>query len=171
MTITIRPETNADIAAIHQVNVAAFGRPGEADLVDTLRAQGQIVLSLVAVQDEQIVGHVLFSPVVIPNHGAQLGAAGLGPMAVVPAFQRHGVGSQLVRHGLDLLRADGHEVVAVLGHPRFYPRFGFRLAVHHNIRSQWDLPVDVFMVAELVPGALHGRSGTVMYADAFNSVT
>ena len=92
-------------------------------------------------------------------------------MAVVPAFQRHGVGSQLVQHGLDLLRAGGHDVVVVLGHPRFYPRFGFTPAADFGIRSQWNLPADVFMVAELVPGAVHGRSGTVKYVDAFNSVT
>ena len=169
--ISIRSETNDDSAAIHQVNVAAFGRSGEADLVDALRTQEQIVLSLVAVQDPRVVGHILFSPVVIQDHGKQFGAVGLGPMAIVPAFQRQGVGSQLVRHGLDLLRADGHEVVVVLGHPEFYPRFGFRPAARFGIRSQFSVPDDVFMVAELVPDALHGRQGTVIYVDAFNSVT
>jgi putative acetyltransferase len=169
--VSIRSETDADVAAIHQVNVAAFGRSGEADLVDALRAQGQIVVSLVAVQDELIVGHILFSPVVIQDQGAQFGAIGLGPMAVVLAFQRHEVGSQLVQHSLDLLRAEGHEVGVVLGHPQFYSRFGFQPAAHHNIRSQWNIPADLFMVAELVPGALHGRSGIVRYANAFNSVT
>jgi putative acetyltransferase len=113
----------------------------------------------------------LFSPVVIEDHGAQFKVAGLGPMAVVPAFQRHGIGSQLVQHGLDLLGAGGHEVVIVLGHPEFYPRFGFTPAADFGIRSQWDLPADLFMVMELVPGALHGRSGTAMYANAFNNVT
>jgi putative acetyltransferase len=171
MTFIIRHETNADVAAIYQVNVAAFGRAGEAALVDALRAQGQIVLSLVAVQNEQIVGHILFSPVVIGDQGAQFAGVGLGPMAVLPAYQRHGVGSQLVQHGLDLLRAEGHEVVVVLGHPRFYPRFGFQPAAQHNIHSQWNVPADLFMAVELVPGALHERSGTVRYSDAFNDVT
>ncbi len=119
--ISIRPENAQDIAAIHEVNTAAFGRPGEADLVDALRVQGQIVLSLVAVQDEQIVGHILFSPVVIVNDDKEFLAIGLGPMAVLPQHQGHGIGSQLVQHGVDMLRAKGHEVVVVLGHPRFYP--------------------------------------------------
>lgn len=171
MTINIRPETNADVVAIHQVNAVAFGRAGEADLVDTLRAQGQIVLSLVAVQDEEIVGHILFSPVVIADDEAHVPAVGLGPMAVLPYYQRHGIGSQLVEHGLDLLCAAGHDVVVVLGHPHFYMRFGFQAAAEFGIRSQWNLPAGLFMVVELVPGALQERSGTAMYADAFNSVT
>jgi putative acetyltransferase len=129
-----------------------------------------VTLSLVAVVDEQVVGHILFSPVRIADEGEGWSAIALGPMAVLPAQQGNGVGSALVRAGLAQLRRAGHEVVFVLGHTGFYPRFGFRPAAARGLHCQWDVPADVFMVVALQPDALRGRRGTVHYHDAFAGV-
>jgi putative acetyltransferase len=168
--IHIRSETSADSAAIHQVEAQAFGRPNEASLVDTLREHHQIALSLVAVRNNEIVGHILFCSVVIEGAHTTFDAVGLGPMAVLPQYQHQSIGTQLVRSGLDMLRQAGQQVVVVLGHPDFYPRFGFQPAARRSIRSQWDVPDDVFMIAELAPGALDGVTGTVIYPSEFDNV-
>lgn len=110
---------------IRSINEAAFGRPDEADLVDGLRSEGAVLLSLVAEVERQIVGHVLFSRMSIETSGGPVPAAALAPVAVLPDHQRRGIGEQLIRHGLDLLRARGERIVIVLGHPGYYPRFGF----------------------------------------------
>jgi putative acetyltransferase len=127
MSILIRPETVGDIPAINRINTLAFNRKNEAQLVDTLRRENAVILSLVAVSEGQIVGHILFSPVLVTHDDSQWQAAGLGPMAVLPEFQNQGIGSALIRSGLDELKQHGHDVVIVLGHPEYYPRFGFSL--------------------------------------------
>jgi putative acetyltransferase len=168
--LVIRPERNRDIAAIHHVEAQAFGRPDEADLVDALRRRGVVTLSLVAVEDDQIVGHILFSPVSIESDDHPWEAVALGPMAVLPERQNQGIGSRLVRAGLEECRRLGHSVVIVLGHPNFYPRFGFAPSRPFGIRWEHDVPEDVFMVAELQPGGRAGRSGVVRYQPEFNGV-
>lgn len=165
----IRPETSADYKAITYVEEHACGL-NEANLVQVLRFHHKVILSLVAVMNEQVVGHILFSPVVIEATEGVINAVGLGPMGVLPQFQRQGIGSALVRNGLEALRKDNYTAVVVLGHPEFYPRFGFSPSVVYGIKSQYDVPDDVFMVAELVPGALLGKSGTVVYSPEFSSV-
>jgi putative acetyltransferase len=168
--IKIREEQAGDSDAIYKVNAAAFARPAEAALVDTLRDEGAVTLSLVAVVDKQIVGHILFSPVLVAGEGEGWSAVALGPMAVLPAHQGHGVGAALVRAGLAQLWRAGHEVVFVLGHSGFYPRFGFTVATAHGLRCQWDVPDDVFMVVASQPDVLGKRRGTVYYHAAFAGV-
>jgi len=167
---TIRQERPEDIPGIRYVNEQAFGHPEEADIVDGLRQRGVIFLSLVAVQDDQIVGHILFSPVTITSETSSFEAIALGPMAVLPSHQRLGIGSELVRAGLEECREMGQSIVIVLGHPEFYPRFGFEPARPFGIRWEHDVPAEVFMVAELTEGALNGRGGVVLYQPEFRSL-
>jgi putative acetyltransferase len=164
--MTIRTETAGDAPAIHAVNAAAFGQNAEADLVDALREQADPIISLVADDDGAVVGHILFSPVTLSNH-ADLRIMGLAPMAVLPSHQRRGIGSALVRAGLERCAQIGGVAVVVLGHADFYPRFGFVPASRFTIACTYDVPDDVFMAIELTPGALAGRSGTVRYHQAF----
>jgi putative acetyltransferase len=162
--VAVRPERPGDEPAIRAVHERAFGRPQEGALVDALRAAGAHVVSLMAEDDGVVVGHVLFSPV-----GVEVGdpGLGLGPVGVVPDRQGLGLGSLLVHRGLAECRGRGHEVVVVLGAPGFYRRFGFVPASMHGLRSEYDVPVEAFMVAELVPCALAGRRGLVRYRPEF----
>ncbi|MCI0691175.1 N-acetyltransferase [candidate division KSB1 bacterium] len=166
--VTIRPEQPKDLAGVRHVNERAFGRPNEADLVDALRAHSKAMLSLVAVQDNKIVGHILFSPMTIESEGKSFSAIGLGPMAVLPEYQRTGIGSALIDQGLEQCREAGHACVVVLGHPEYYPRFGFVPASKYGIKCEYNAPDEAFMVIELRKGALRGRSGTVKYQHEFN---
>ncbi len=117
--LLLRDETPADIAAIAAVNRAAFGRPDEARLVDALRAGGGLTLSVVAIADDEIVGHIAFSPVTITGADGTTTALGLAPMAVTPGWQRRGVGIRLIESSLEHLRDTGHHGVVVLGHPDY----------------------------------------------------
>jgi putative acetyltransferase len=164
--VQIRPETEADRGAIRAVNEAAFGSTAEADIVDALRAKGNALVSLVAARDGAIVGHILFSPVSLIGHDA-LELMGLGPMAVLPLEQRKGIGSALVRDGLLRCKQLGACAVVVVGHPQFYPRFGFAPASRYAIRCEYDVPDDVFMIAELEREALRGASGLIRYDESF----
>lgn len=169
--INIRQELPGDEEAIWQVNEAAFGRAAEADLVDALRRRNVITLSLVAEREGEIVGHILFTPVTITDEaGGVVTAVALGPMAVSPACQREGIGSQLVQTGIAVLRQAGHEIVIVLGHPEFYPRFGFEPASRSGIRWEIEVPDEVFMALALQPGALVGVTGVVRYQPEFTGV-
>lgn len=168
--IIIRRERPEDASAVRRVNEQAFGQRAEADLVDALRQRDELLISLVAIEDEQVVGHILFSPVTVQSDGASWGAMGLGPMAVLPEHQGKGIGSQLVEVGLEECRKTGHEVVVVLGHPEFYPRFGFAPSKPLGIRWEKDVPEEVFMVTELREGALAEREGVVKYLPEFDGV-
>ena len=165
----VRPETDADRAAVHAVNEAAFETPAEANLVETLRAKGVELISLVADADGAVVGHILFSPVSLIGQ-SHLNLAGLGPMAVAPQHQRKGIGSALVREGLNRCKQRGCHAVVVLGYAEYYPRFGFVPAVRYRLRSEYGVPDDVFMIAELERGALQGASGLIRYDEAFAGV-
>lgn len=164
--VEIRSERPGDEEAIREVNREAFGGVVEADLTDRLREAGQIVLSLVAVRDHRVIGHILFSPVTMePEAAASI--LGLAPMAVLPEMQNRGIGSLLVRAGLEECRRAGHDGVVVLGHPRYYPRFGFTPASRFGLRSEYDVPDDAFMALELRPGAFRNARGTVKYRPEF----
>ena len=162
----VRPEVEADRAAIRAVNEAAFGSPLEADIVDALRVKGVELMSLVADRDGVVLGHILLSPVSLVGHDG-LRLLGLGPMAVLPREQRNGIGSTLAREGLRRCKHLGVQAVVVVGHPQFYPRFGFIPASRYAIRCEYDVPDDVFMIAELESGALRGASGLIRYDAAF----
>jgi putative acetyltransferase len=166
--LKIRPETPEDEVAIRHVNEDAFGQKEEGELIEKLRNRGVLTLSLVAVQDNEIVGHIVFSPVKVESESSRFEAIALAPMAVLPAYQRKGIGSQMVRAGLEECRRLGQEIVVVLGHPDYYPRFGFVPASTYAIECEYDVPSEVFMTLELRPGALSGRSGTVKYQPEFN---
>jgi putative acetyltransferase len=164
----IREECEADAGRIRAVNLAAFETSTEADLVDALRRRVTPLISLVAVADDDanVVGHILFSPVTLASESG-LVLMGLAPMAVVPSRQRQGVGANLVREGLERCRQLGVAGVVVLGHAEYYPRFGFVPAARFSLRSEYDVPDDVFMVRELREGALQGRTGTIRYHPVF----
>ena len=167
----VRHEASDDCPAIREVNERAFGQPDEANLVDALRGKVEPFISLVAERDGRVVGHILLTPVTIDSDdGVTSMAMGLGPMAVLPECQQQGIGSQLVRAGLQECRKIGQFVVFVLGHPTYYPRFGSEPAPPKGLVCQWDVPDEAFMVIELRPGALAGRRGLVRYAEAFGSV-
>lgn len=168
--ITIRAENEEDIPAVRRVNELAFERPNEASLVDALRAVSNPQVSLVAVENGQIVGHIFFSPVSIESEDSTSSALGLAPMAVLPEYQKQGVGSQLVQEGLRECQRLGCNVVVVLGHAEYYPRFGFIPASQKGLRSEYPVPDEVFMVAELEPGALGGQRGLVKYRPEFGEV-
>ncbi len=163
----IRPEAPQDQDAIHHLNLAAFENGPEAVLVDALRISCEEYLAFVAEEYGAVVGHILFTPVTVD--GSDATGMGLAPMAVLPSHQRKGIGSRLVRHGLDHLRQSGCPFVIVLGHPEFYPRFGFKPASTYRLVSQWEgVPDAAFMVAVLDPGALPEKGGTARYRDEFD---
>lgn len=168
--VRIRDEALEDIEAVRHVNDAAFGRDGEGRLVDELRRQGAAVVSLVAEVDGQVVGHILFSPVTIEGASRPDGIVGLAPMAVLPEHQRHGIGGRLIRDGLDRCRQRGAALAVVLGHPEYYPRFGFVPAPPLGVTCEYPVPDEVFMLQELEPGALEGRRGLARYHAAFAAV-
>lgn len=159
----VRAEQLADINSVRQVNIAAFGRENEANLVDKLRKIAS-TLSFVAVESEQIIGHLFFSPVEIDgNCRDDLLILGLAPVAVVPERQQQGVGSSLIRHGLDECTRLGCQAVVVLGHWSYYSRFGFVPAKEKGLRCEFAVPDGAFRILELETGALKGCSGTVKY--------
>ncbi len=162
----IREERPVDVERIRAVNLAAFETSTEADLVDALRQHAAPIISLIAEDDGNIVGHILFSPVILVGEPT-LPLMGLAPMAVVPARQREGIGSRLVVEGLDRCRRVNAAAVVVLGHAQYYPRFGFIPASRLSLRCEYDVPEDVFMVRELRDGALRGFSGTIRYHPIF----
>jgi putative acetyltransferase len=162
----IRLEQPADATAVRALNRTAFDTSVEADLVEALRAQAEPFVSLVADDAGSIVGQICLSPVTLAGHG-ELKIMGLAPMAVLPAHQRRGIGSALVRAGLERCRRLGCVAVVVLGHADYYPRFGFVPASRFGIGSEYDVPDDVFMALELEAGVLNGTSGTIRYHAAF----
>jgi putative acetyltransferase len=164
MTITVRDERPEDLAAIREVNDRAFDQPLEGRIVDALREHGAVELSLVALVDDRIVGHILFSPVSGASGSAGLG---LGPMAVVPEHQRRGVGAALIEASLARLRASGCPFVVVLGHDSYYPRFGFVPASRHGLRCEWDVPDEAFMVHVLDAEAAAAAAGLIKYRPEF----
>jgi putative acetyltransferase len=165
----IRPEKDLDQTGVRTVNLAAFETAAEADLVDILHDRVQPIISLIAEIEGKVIGHIMFSPVYLSTDPL-LQLMGLAPMAVLPELQHGGVGSKLVAAGLECCRRDGVAAVVVLGHPKYYPRFGFSPAVDFEIACEYEVPAEVFMAIELQPGALAGKSGRVQYCDVFSSL-
>lgn len=168
--MVIREEREADVAAIHALERAAFESDGEARLVDALRASGALLLSLVAEHEGRIVGHIAFSPVTVSGEQGRWLGVGLAPMAVLSDRRGQGIGGRLIAEGLARLRSAGQPFCAVLGHADYYPRHGFVRASLHGIR--WDRPVpdEVFFVQALRPGGLDGVAGVLSYASQFDDL-
>lgn len=169
MSVFVREETPEDVTAIADVNTQAFHQSAEAKLVDALRAGGDAVLSLVAIDSEQsIVGHALFSRISIVTAEGSVDALSLAPMAVLPARQRQGIGTLLIKEGLQRCAALGEKIVIVLGHPEYYPRFGFSADLAEPLKAPFDVPPEAWMALELMPCALDGMKGRVEYPAAFS---
>lgn len=164
----IRPERAEDHSAIREVNRLAFGREDEGRLVEALRAGGYARVSAVAEDEGRIVGHILFSELAILARRGEIRALTLAPMAVIPDRQRQGVGSMLVREGLRACAERGYGVVIVLGHPGYYPRFGFSARLAERLTAPFSGAA--FMALELSPGALEDVEGEVAYPPPFQNV-
>ncbi len=169
MEFDVRTERPGDEAVIHALNVAAFPTVAEARLVDALRVDGALTLSLVAVVDSAIVGHIACSPVTVDADGQRAHGLGLAPMAVAPAHQRRGIGARLIQEGLRAMRAQGQPFCVVLGHPDYYPRHGFVPARTRGLRWEHGHD-DAFFVQALSPGGLAGVTGIVRYRPEFDAL-
>lgn len=166
---SVRAERARDRASVRALHRRAFGTEAEANLVDALREKARPLVSLVAQERGRVVGHILFSPVTLGGP-AEPRIMGLAPMAVAPERQRRGIGSALVRAGLEACRALGCDAVVVLGHPSYYPRFGFSPAARFGLGCEYEAPPEAFQLLELRPGALRGAAGTVRYHAAFRDL-
>jgi len=168
--MSIRAEKKTDINHIWQINAEAFETKEEADLVNTLRDSGVPSISLVYEQNNELLGHILFTKVELVGDTSGLKLAGLAPMAVSPKFQNSGIGSSLIKAGIQQCINDGYDAIIVLGHPDYYPKFGFVPSVKYGIKTEYDVPENVFMVLEIKENVLKGKQGTIKYHEAFGSV-
>jgi putative acetyltransferase len=173
MNLTIRPETRMDHKNIHEVCSQAFGREAESQLVEKLRELDQFDprLSLVADFDGKIVGYCLFLPIWVHSDLTEYPGLSLGPIAVLPAYQNQGIGGELIRAGHQVGRSLGYRFVVLLGHPSYYPRFGYKVASLWGLSNPWGILSEAFMATELVKGGLEGVQGLVAYPQAFNEAT
>jgi putative acetyltransferase len=169
--IEIRVEQPKDIDEVRVVNDKAFGQPEEGRLVDKLRKSCNGVLSLVAISNNIVVGHILFSPVTVESPSGVIEGMGLAPMAVLPEFQNRGIGSKLVNEGLRIIGNTTCPFVVVLGHEKYYPRFGFQRASDYGLKTQWEgVPDEAFMAMILDESIMKGMSGIARYRDEFDEV-
>ncbi|MFH1623815.1 MAG: N-acetyltransferase [Pseudomonadota bacterium] len=166
--IRIREERPEDIDQVRSVNDAAFGQASEGRIVDQLRRTDGEAISLVAVLGEKVVGHIFFSSVRVEAEQGLIKGMGLAPMAVLPEHQREGVGSKLVTEGLKKIKEKRYPFVVVLGHEKYYPRFGFKPASEYGLKCQWDgVPDEVFMVIIYDKNKMKGVSGIANYREEF----
>ncbi len=157
---TVRRERPGDEEQVHEVNYRAFGRKQEAEVVDVLRRSCPEGVSLVAEQDGRILGHILFTPATIEDERKMLVGAGLGPVAVLPEHQGKGIGSMLIRAGLEEMKKAGQPFVILVGHPNYYPRFGFEKASKYGIRCEYEMvPDEAFMIIVFDEEKIQGIKG------------
>jgi putative acetyltransferase len=166
--IEIREERPGDVEAIREVNREAFAQAQEAELVEKLRENCRELLSLVAIVEGQVAGHILFSPATIEGESKTLPGMALGPMAVLSEYQGRGVGSALIREGIAGLRRILCPFVIVLGHATYYPKFGFEPASRRHVRCEWEVPDEVFMILVLDEGKVKGVEGVARYRPEFS---
>ncbi|MCE5250944.1 N-acetyltransferase [bacterium] len=168
--VEIREEKKNDYDSVRIVNDRAFGRPHEGRIVDNIRESCSETVSLVAVSDREIVGHIFFSPAIIEIPSGLIKGMGLGPLAVLPEFQNRGVGSMLVTESIRIMKKMEYPFVMVVGHENYYPRFGFGRASSHGLKSQWEcVPDNVFMVMILDEPVMKDVSGTIRCRDEFDA--
>lgn len=173
MNIEIRQETQSDIEEVFEVNKTVFGRDNEAKFANLLRKGPNFIpeLSLIASVNDKIIGHIIFTKILICNdEGKEFDTLALAPMAVKPDMQNKGIGGELIKHGLNKARELGYKSVIVLGHPDYYPKFGFVPAKKWNIKPTFDVPENVFMGIELMKDGLKNISGKVIYPKEFDNV-
>jgi len=163
----IRTEQDEDRTAISRLHEAAFGRHFEARLVETLRRKARPYLGLVAIAHDELIGHLLFTPVRCAMQ-PEARLLGLAPMAVKPEFQKQGIGTRLIKGGLSAARDTGARAVVVLGDPAYYGRFGFTPAATHDLTCAWEVPQGAFMVQALNPPGLADLGGLISYHAAFD---
>ena len=168
----IRPEIKEDYSKIYKINKLAFKSDEEPRLVEAIRKLENFIpeLSLVAVKNDKIVGHILFSPITIESKKSSTPALALAPISVHPDYQNIGIGSKLVKYGLEECKRLGHEISVVVGHPNYYPKFGFSPAREKGLESPFPVPDEAFMVVGLIEGALDGIEGIVKYSSAFDEI-
>lgn len=164
----IRQEQKSDHKKVYEINKQAFNQEDESKLIEKIRVGENFVpeLSLVAELDGEIVGHILFSKIKIVGK-AEYESLALAPMAVVPELQKQGIGGELVKAGLEIVRKLGFESVIVLGHKDYYPKFGFEKASKWGVKCPFEVPDEAFMAIELVEDSLKGKAGTVQYPEEF----
>lgn len=174
-TMRVRMARAADFAAMHSLSAAAFKRPAEAELIDKLRAADALLLAQVATGERQLLGCALYSPATVTGPGGQREYPALGPIAVVPAWQRRGLGTALMRAGMAALRRRGHALLFLIGHVSYYPRFGFEPALPHGFTCDYVQPGGAhehFMLLQLQAGILKRDSfrGHLRFHPAFDEV-
>jgi len=172
MDISVRMEEESDLSEVERLLNKSFGQETEGILVNRLRRNPDFLpgLSLVAVYNNTIAGYILFFPIIIESGQYSYKSLVLAPMAVLPDYQRRGIGRQLIQENLIIAKDKGFNSVIVVGHPEYYPKFGFRPASLWKIRPPFDLPDNVFMALELEEGALKNVTGIVQYPVEFNDV-
>lgn len=168
LSFSIREEKIRDREAVRGVNAAAFGGEAEGALVQHLYDDGEVLFGLVAEVEGQVVGHILFSRLPVETEQGVVSAAALAPLAVLPEWQRQGIGTALVREGLTRCRERRVPAVVVLGDPGYYGRFGFRADLASGLQTPWTGPY--LMAVELVPGGLAGGQGVARYPTAFGEL-
>lgn len=168
MDILIRKEEEKDLKDIYKINRLAFGQENESKLIDKIRAGSNFIpdLSLVAVSSNRIVGHILFSKIKIIGSSV-FETLALAPMAVIPTFQKQGIGSKLIKKGIIKAKELGFTSIIVIGHKEYYPRFGFERASKWGIKCPFEVPDEAFMAVELTKNSLDGKAGTVRFPDEF----
>jgi putative acetyltransferase len=169
----IQEESEQDLAGIRLVQRLAFQRDDEADVVDRLRENCPVFISLVAKIGDKVVGHILFTPArLIQNQGWSIEGLGLAPLAVLPEYQKQGIGTGLCIEGLTRAALAGYPFVVVLGDSAYYPRFGFKPAITYGIQCAYeDVPDEAFMIKMLKPKIMTGVEGVVYYRQEFDSVS
>ena len=170
MHIEIRPFSPEDAGDVREVHLRAFdGSSQEPRIVELLHAADKAPVSLVAVLDGRVMAHVLFSPIDLGERGPSINTVALAPVGVLPEYQNRGIGSRLIRAGLETCGEAGYDAVVLLGEPGYYSRFGFERASDYGLGNEYGVD-EPFMVAPLKSGALDGASGTVRYQPEFREV-
>lgn len=171
MNILVRKEEEKDYKKIYEVNKLAFGQENESKLIEKIRKGKNFIpdLSLVAEIGNKIVGHIMFSKIIIVGSSV-FETLALAPMAVIPAFQKQGIGSELIKKGMAKAKEIGFDSIIVLGHRDYYPKFGFERASKWNIKCPFEFPDEAFMAIELTEKALENKAGTVKYPNEFLEV-
>lgn len=170
MRLLIRKEQERDFDEIYRLNYESFDQKDEAELIDELRENNGVIISLVALLSNLLAGHILYAPCQITSHNTTLTGAALGSMAVLPEYQNKGIGKELVKESIEIISEAGYPFITVLGHPEYFPKFGFEPAKKHGLQFQWNVPDNVFMGLILDKERMSNIRGTVYYRPEFSKL-